>query len=231
MSFVGELFGQLERSTAGSEETVRAVLTRCGAQEDNPAFFVGDETVTPRILAEQFTQLRVGITEPIRAKKAMSEFAQAALVGQFELPQGGEFVFGWYNANAEFESAGARLAALKGCIKSGGTAVFRALCWLIEPSPDTAAFCARRFGALKPLDEIIRLARAQGFGVEDFYIAPKTDWTDGLYSPLLKRASEFEDERYEYGEIDAGLREIKREADMFALHCEEYSFVYYIMKG
>lgn len=232
MSFVDELFSQMERSTAGSKETVNAVLSRCSEAIGDFAFFVGDELVTPRAIAKCFDSLFVGITEQLRAQKALAEFSQAKLVGQFELPKkSGGYDFGWYNTAAEFESAAARLAAMRECISAGGTAVFRALCWLIEPSPDTAAFCKRRFGAIKPLDEVIREAREQGFKVEDFYIAPKTDWTDGFYKPLLERANDFESQRNEYGEVDAGLREIKREADMFALHCEEYSYVYYILKG
>ena len=31
--------------------------------------------------------------------------------------------------------------------------------------------------------------------------------------------------------ISAGMDELKKEADMFELHCEEYSYVYYILKG
>lgn len=229
MSFVGELFGSLERSSAGSVNTVLEVLKRCESIGDN-AFFVGDELATPREIAKHCADIFVGITEPQRAEQARHEFAKTALVGQFELPKD-KCAFGWYNTNSEFERTADRLVALRESVSRGGAAVFRALCWLIEPSPDTKSYCAHRFGQMRALDEVLREAREQGFSISDFYIAPKSDWTDGLYRPLLERADKFGEERYASGEIDAGLREIKREADMFELHCEEYSFVYYILKG
>lgn len=233
MSFISRLLSAMERSSAGSEATAKTVFSLCGKVDSGcTAIYVGDECVTPRVLSQQLSDLRVGITDEARLERAAREFPQAQLVQPFELPQAqGGYGFAWYSANVEFESARARLAQLKSCMKSGGTAVFRALCWLIDPSPDTAAYCAHRFGAMKHLDEVLLDAKEQGFKVSDFYIAPKTDWTQGLYRPLLARAQEFEGQRGDYAEVDAGLREIKREADMFELHCEEYSFVYYIMKG
>lgn len=233
MSFISRILSAMERSSAGSEATAKTVFSLCGEVERGcTALYVGDECVTPRVLSQRLDRLRVGITDEARLAQAQREFPQAALVQPFELPQTqGGYDFVWCSANVEFESARARLAQLKGSVKSGGTAVFRALCWLIDPSPDTAAFCAHRFGRMKHLDEVLLEAKEQGFKVNDFYIAPKSDWTQGLYRPLLARAQEYEVQREDYAEVDAGLREIKREADMFELHCEEYSFVYYIMKG
>ena len=42
----------------------------------------------------------------------------------------------------------------------------------------------RRFGKPEALDAVLRNAKEQGFKIRDFYIAPKTDWTHGLYEPL-----------------------------------------------
>ena len=234
MSFISRILSGMERSSAGSEETARAVLAMCGGDipRDGSVLFVGDECVTARVIAQKLPQVCVGMTDEARLERAVKEFPRAMRVQPFELPHvDGGYDFVWYAANVEFEPARARLSQLREAVKRGGTAVFRALCWLIDPSPDTAAYCAHRFGKLEHLDEVLREAKEQGFTVCDFYIAPKSDWTNGFYRPLLTRAEQYEGQREEYAEIDAGLREIKREADMFELHCEEYSYVYYILKG
>ena len=69
--------------------------------------------------------------------------------------------------------------------------VYRNVSWLTEPSPDTKVFCQRRFGQILPLDRVLVLAKEQGWKVQDFYIAPKSDWHAGYYTPLLAAAEKY----------------------------------------
>lgn len=230
MSFISNLILEMERSSAGSDETARRVMQLCGTVKCERALFVGDETATPRIIAEK-TGVRPlsAYYEQHRADSAAALGFETCTVGAFELPEtegGWEFV--WLNCGTEPDGVPMRLERLYGSLRKGAVAVYRTLCWLIDPSPDTRAYVERRFGKPTPLDAVLRFAKEQRFKIRDFYIAPKTDWTNGFYRPLSELVSRFEGASD--NETAAGIGEINKEIYMFDLHSEEYSFVYYILE-
>lgn len=233
MNFIGTLLESMERGSAGSEETARRVLSLCGKLSPEKALFVGDDCFTPKLIQEQTgAEVDAAFSDARHAEKAAALGLNSRVVQLFELPvtEGG-YGLVWYNGTVEFDGVAERLEQLKRCVGKGQTAVYRTLCWLIDPSPDTAAYCRRRFGIIEPLDRVILDAKSAGFRLCDFYIAPKTDWTENYYKPLNRAAAEYQGLYSEDGEIAAGMSELKKETDMFELHCEEYSYVYYIMKG
>lgn len=230
MSFIGNLILEMERSTAGSEETSRRVMELCGAVRCERALFVGDETATPRIIAEKTgAKPLAAFYEKHRADSAAAMGFETRTAGAFELPEiEGGWEFAWLNGCAEPDGVPLRLERLYNGLCKGAVAVYRTLCWLIDPSPDTRSYVERRFGRPVPLDAALRFAKEQRFKVRDFYIAPKTDWTDGFYKPLSELVSRYEGASDD--EAAAGIGEINKEMYMFDLHSEEYSFVYYILE-
>lgn len=224
MNLRGVLFGGMERSSAGSSATSQKVISMLSGGKS--AVYFGDECVTPRLLQEAGYKVTALITDEGRAESFGAEFAKS-----FELPENSaEYDVIWYNGIAELEEVSLKLAQLKERCKKGGRIVFRALCWLIDPSPDTKSYCAKRFGIIEPLDRVLLYAKQAGFSVEDFYISPRSDWTENFYKPLLNAAQEYADLN-DRDELLSGMGELKKEVDMFELHCEEYSYVYYILKG
>lgn len=218
---------QLERSTAGSEDTARRVMQMCGKISAENALFCGDDLFTPRLIGE-FTGARVtaAFHEDFRVEFASNAGLDARSAGIYEIPErDGGWDFIWYNGGAEPDGVSRRLEQLRGGLKNG-IAVYRALCWLIEPSPDTKCYVERRFGRPEPLDSVLCEAKETGFEVRDFYIAPKSDWTTGYYKPLSKLVQQYEGSDEEV----SGIGEINKEVYMFDLHSEEYSYVYYILR-
>ena len=230
MSFLNSLLQQMERSTAGSEETARTVMRMCGDLELQNALFLGDDIFTPQLIQQQ-TGANVLATfhEDFRAEKLRELGFDTRVVGAYELVEregGWELV--WYNGSTEPDGVQRRLEQLRGILKNGGVAVYRTLCWLIDPSPDTKGYVERRFGRPVPLDSVLLSAREQGFKIKDFYIAPKTDWVSGFYKPLDELLKQYEGTQD--GDAAAGIGEVNKETYMFELHSEEYSFVYYILE-
>lgn len=230
MSFIGNLIREMDRSTAGSVETAQKVTELCGEIKCANALFVGDESITPRIIAEKTgVKPLAAFYEQHRADDAAKLGFETCTVGAFELPEkegGWEFV--WLNCGAEPDGVPLRLERLYGSLKKDAVAVYRTLCWLIDPSPDTRSYVEHRFGRPVPLDAVLRFAREQRFKIRDFYIAPKTDWTNGLYRPLSELVKKYEGAAD--NETAAGIGEINKEMYMFDLHSEEYSYVYYILE-
>lgn len=230
MSLISNLIQEMERSTAGSEETARRVMELCGTVKCSDALFVGDECVTPRIIAEKTgVKPLAAFYERHRADSAARLGFETRVVGAFELPEkegGWEFV--WLNSGAEPDGVQLRLERLHGSLKRGGVVVYRTLCWLIDPSPDTKGYVEHRFGRPVPLDAVLRFAKEQRFKIRDFYIAPKTDWTNGFYRPMSGLIGKYENA--EDNEERAGVGELNRDIYMFDLHSEEYSYVYYILE-
>ena len=230
MSFISNLIREMERSTAGSEDTSRRVMELCGTVRCENALFVGDESDTPRIINEK-TGVKpfAAFYEQHRADSAAALGFETRVVGAFELPEkegGWEFV--WMNCGAEPDGVPLRLERLYGSLKKGAVAVYRTLCWLIDPSPDTRCYVECRFGRPVPLDAVLRFAREQRFKIRDFYIAPKTDWTNGFYRPMSDLVKKYEGAAD--NETAAGISETNKEMYMFDLHSEEYSYVYYILE-
>ena len=229
MSFLNSLLEQMERSTAGSEDTARTVLRMCGELRAKNALFLGDDIFTPQLIREQTgAEVLATFYEDFRAERAKTRGLSTRVVGAYELlPCEGGWDFVWYNGGTEPDGVPRRLEQLRGVLKKGGIVVYRTLCWLIDPSPDTKGYVERRFGRPVPLDSVLREAREQGFKIKDFYIAPKSDWVGGYYKPLgeLLKALEGTADN----EAAAGLGEVNKENYMFELHSEEYSYVYYIL--
>lgn len=227
--FFNAIIEQMDRSTAGSEDTARRVLQMC---KDKPrkALFFGDDVVTPRLISEE-TGARVLATfgEQNRTEAALALGMSAKMVGAYEIvPEENGWDMIWYNSLCEPDGIPRRLEQLREHLAEGGVAVYRTLCWLIDPSPDTRSYVTHRFGRPVPLDEVLREAKEQGFSTEDFYIAPKSDWRQNFYEPMTELVRKLEG--IADGETAAGIGEINKEIYMFELHSEEYSFVYYILK-
>ena len=206
------------------------VMELCGAVKCESALFVGDESDTPRIIAEKTgVKPLAAFYEQHRADNAARLGFETRRVGAFELPENeGGWEFVWLNGGAEPDGVPLRLERLYGSLKKGAVAVYRTLCWLIDPSPDTRSYVKHRFGNLVPLDAVLRYAKEQRFKIRDFYIAPKTDWTDGLYRQMRELVKNYEETAD--GETQSGIGEINKEMYMFELHSEEYSYVYYILE-
>ncbi|MCH5208602.1 MAG: hypothetical protein J1F04_06930 [Oscillospiraceae bacterium] len=235
MSFISNLISELERSTAGSAQTAKEVMRLCGNVTAKRALFVGDDFDTPKIIAEATgAEVLAGYAEQNRAERALNMKINAKQVMTYELPHGsqqdGGWEFLWYNGLSEPDGVSNRLEEIKSILTSGGVAVFRTLCYLIEPSLDTRSYVERRFGRPEELDRVLREAKENGLKIRDFYIAPKTDWTRGLYEPLREAMHKLEAAREDDDEV-SGIAELNKEMDMFELHSEEYSFVYYILQS
>lgn len=229
------VFEQMERSTAGSEETARRVMAMRGADAVKNALFFGDDVFTPQLIAKETgASVLASFYEDHRAAKAAELGLDARTVGAYELAatEGGWDLI-WYNGLTEPDGVSTRLEQLRDCLASGGTAVFRTLCWLIEPSLDTKSYVEHRFGRPVPLDEVLREAKEQRFEIKDFYIAPKSDWRRNFYEPMSELVNGIKDDREKADDSDVefGIGEINKEMYMFELHSEEYSFVYYVLKA
>lgn len=228
--FLNAIIGQMDRSTAGSEDTARKVLQMCGGKKPQNVLFFGDDIFTPQLIAKG-TGAKVLATfgDERRVNEAAKAGLDARQVGAYEMmTTDGGWEMVWYNGLSEPDGVTRRLEQLHNGLAAGGSAVYRTLCWLIDPSPDTKSYVERRFGRPVHLDEVLRKAKEQGFATEDFYIAPKSDWKQNFYDPMSELVRRLEGAGDD--ETAAGIGEINKEIHMFDLHSEEYSFVYYILK-
>ena len=203
----------------------------CG-KSSGKALFVGDETATPLLLRDNGYSVTAAFTDGFRAEQGSAAGLDSLCVQLFELP-GEEHSYDliWYNGIVEFDGCLQRLEQIRQKLRVGGLLVYRAVSWLTDPSPDTRVFCQRRFGQILPLDKVLVLAKEQGFKVQDFYIAPKSDWQAGYYVPLTAAAEKYAGIHKEDSTVSLGMSELRKESGIFEMHCEEYSCVYYILKG
>lgn len=231
MTFISVLLNDLERSSPGSADTARQVLGMLGGVKPQTALFVGDDISTPKMISEKFgCELAAAFTDEHRAEQGAAAGLNSSVVQLFELPGSGYDLI-WYNGIVEFDGCAQRLEELRDKLAKGGTLVYRAVSWLTEPSPDTKLFCQKRFGRILPLDKVLVLAKENGWRVQDFYIAPKSDWHAGYYDPLTKAAEKYAGIHKDDSTVSLGMSELKKETGIFEAHCEEYSCVYYILKG
>lgn len=231
MNLISVLLRQLDRSSPGSTETAKQVLGMLSGIPAGSVLFIGDEVSTPAMISEHFKcRPCAAFSDEFRAEQGRNAGLDSVAVQQFELP-GGNYDLIWYNGTVEFDGIEQRLDYLREKLKKGGTLVYRAVSWLTEPSPDTRLFCQRRFGQILALDKELVLAKEYGWKIQDFYIAPKSDWTTGYYSQLITAAEQYAGVHKEDSSVSLGMSELRKEAGIFDAHCEEYSYVYYILKG
>lgn len=234
MGFVNDLIERMDRSTAGSEDTARRVLAMSGIKSADKVLFFGDDLTTVRLIAETGADVTATFAEKSRAEAAEKAGFKVEADWEHGVPEAdGGWDALWFNGLTEPDGVAGRLERIRDKLKSKGAAVYRTFCWLIDPSLDTKSFVERRFGRPVQIDAVLREAKALGFTVEDFYIAPKSDWRQGFYEPMkalvqeLEGSGELSDPN---GEAQSGAGELRREMDMFELHSEEYSFVYYVLR-
>lgn len=235
MSFVNDLIERMDRSTAGSEETARRVLEMSGIKKSDRVLFFGDDLCTPRLIAEAGADVVATFGEKFRAEAAEKAGFTVGTDWEHGVPEAeGGWDALWFNGLTEPDGISQRLDRIRDKLKSGGSSVYRTLCWLIDPSLDTKSFVERRFGRPVQMDAVLREAKALGFAIEDFYIAPKSDWRQSFYEPMRALVEELEGSgelsNLGGGEAQSVAGELKREMDMFELHSEEYSFVYYVLR-
>lgn len=233
MSFISSLLAEMERSTAGSEATARAVMELCKKPNGGKALFFGDDYFTPKLIADTTkAEVTAAFYEDFRTEKARQLGLSAQTVGAYEVMQtDGGWDFVWFNGSTEPDGVDRRLEQLKLSAKRGGVVVYRTLCWIIEPSPDTKSYVQHRFGYPERLDSVIPKAKEQGFKVMDFVISPKTDWTKEYYTPLDELVKKLEGDSEADADVRSGIGELNKDMYMFNLHSEEYSFVYYILES
>ena len=71
MSSIGNLINNLDRPTAGSEETAARVLSLCGNVSPKNALFIGDEYFTPTLVKKQTgAEVSACFFEQFRADRA-----------------------------------------------------------------------------------------------------------------------------------------------------------------
>lgn len=231
MNLISVLLQQLDRSSPGSVETAKQVMGMIDGAAPVSALFFGDDVKTPKLITEQFgCSVCAAFTDELRAEQGKAAGLDSCVVQQFELP-GGSYDLIWYNGIVEFDGVPQRLELLHDKLEKGGTLVYRNVSWLTEPSPDTKVFCQRRFGQILPLDKVLVLAKERGWKILDFYIAPKSDWNAGYYTPLILAAEKYAGVHKDDSSVSLGMSELRKEAGIFEAHCEEYSCVYYILKG
>lgn len=230
-NFLSAIVEQMDRSTAGSEDTARRVMQMCKCKPRNALFF-GDDVLTPSLIAKTTgAKLLATFGERFRAERAAALGLDARTVGAYEVTKtDGGWDLIWYNGLTEPDGVPRRLEQIRGALSEGGTAVFRTLCWLIDPSLDTKSYIERRFGRPEPLDEVLRQAKERRFSIEDFYIAPKSDWRRSFYEPMSELVRKPEGAVSD-DDAASGIGEINKEIYMFDLHSAEYSFVYYVLKA
>lgn len=222
----------MDRSTAGSEDTARRVLKMSGIKKSDRVLFFGDDLTTPRLISEAGADVVATFAEKSRAEAAGNAGFKVVADWEHGTPEteGGWDAL-WFNGLTETDGIAARLERIRDKLRGGGVAVYRTLCWLIDPSLDTKGFVERRFGRPVQMDAVLREAKALGFTIEDFYIAPKSDWRQSFYEPMTALVRELEGAGELRGdEAQSVAGELRREMDMFELHSEEYSFVYYVLR-
>lgn len=230
MNLLDTFFEQISRYSPGSEDTSAKVVSLCG--KGNTALYIGSDIKTAVKIKEAGYSVRSGVSEKGYAEKLKTVGIEPLDISFFELP---DYAFEadlfWYDGRVELNRIQQRLEYLRSHCKKGNTVVLRTLSWLIEPSPDTKKYCKARFGEVLPLDEVLRLAKDTGFKIVDFYISPKSDWTTNYYTPLLKLSEEYIASNGDEESVLIGISKLKKEIEVFEMHCEEYSYVYYILKG
>lgn len=233
MNLISVLLRQSDHSSPGSRATAEKVFSMLTGIKPEKALFIGDDFYTPELLAKNYGScLTAAFTEAFRVERGIAAGLNAVELCQCFMPESdNDCDLIWYNGFSEPESCVQRLEQLRSRLRKGGVLVYRAVCWLTEPSLDTKKFCQQRFGEMLPLDKILVLAKEHGWRVQDFYIAPKADWYAGYYSLLTEAAEKYAELHQEDSGVYAGINELHSEAAIFDAHCEEYSCVYYILKG
>lgn len=194
------------------------------------ALFVGDDCFTPSLIAQTGCELTAAFTDEARVEEAVGLGLNGQAVQLLELPQtDGGYDLVWYNGTVEFDGVVPRLETLKSRTKKGSTVVFRTLCWLIEPMPDTQRYYEQRFGIIEQMYAVVPKIKELGFKIRDFYIAPKSDWREHFYKPLSRAAQEYSGTHPDSSDVTAGIAELDKEIDMFERHGEEFSYVYFII--
>ena len=202
MTFISVLLRDLERSSPGSAGTAKQVLSMLGGIAPKSALFVGDEITTPQLISGQFgCRLTSAFTDEFRAEQCRAVGLDASVVQLFELPG---------------SDGGYDLVWYNGIVEFDG--------------------CAQRLEQLRAKlakggTLVLVLAKEHGWRVQDFYIAPKSDWHAGYYTPLIAAAEKYAGIHKDDSSVSLGMSELRKECGIFDAHCEEYSCVYYILKG
>ncbi|MGN1120208.1 MAG: hypothetical protein ACI4Q4_07605, partial [Oscillospiraceae bacterium] len=81
MNFISNLLETMERTSAGSEDTARRVLSLCGGIAPKTALFVGDDCFTPLLIRQQTgAALTCAFTDAAHSEKARAHGLDSRVV-------------------------------------------------------------------------------------------------------------------------------------------------------
>lgn len=233
------LHSDLPREGVGSDATTRHLLDLARPLPATPqALDVGcGPGRASLVLAEAGARVTaVDTHEPflrrlraVAAERGLADRIATERHSMAELPYpGGSFDLVWSEGAAYLMGVDAALASWRRLLRPGGVLVVTDVGWTVpEPAPETRAFWAEGYPAMRTPAATAEAARAAGYAVVATYLLPESDWWDEYYTPLAARIDGWPDPD---PATTAVLAEQRAEIELRRDHPGDYGYTGFVLR-
>lgn len=138
----------------------------------------------------------------------------------------GEFDMVFCESSIEIIGFEKGLSEWKRLLKPGGYMVVSDVSWLKKPSKESQKFWKNTYDEVASIEEKISKIRELGYEFVDYVIVPKEDWIE-FHKKLEKNLNSLKGDK----SAEKFITQLKNEMKIYERNSDDYTYVFYIMKG
>ena len=241
MKYFFELFEELPRQGPGCQEATLRALTLLKDLPEHPKVLdigcgCGMQT---QILARQLhTRIIAVDNHPPVLERLNRVAAQEKLdietreLSMIDMPFEREsFDLLWSEGSIFIIGLARGLKDFREYLKTGAYLAFTEMCWFVDKPPAEAkAYFDQHYPDIRPVDEVRRLAIANGYQVIESFNLPDSAWWDDYYTPMLERLPTLRRKNAGIAEAEAVYSSCEEEAAMFKRHSGSYGYTFFVLQ-
>ena len=239
-----ELHEGLDRLGPGDSRSTLRALRLCTELAPKPNILdigcgTGAQTLTlakntdGRITATDLvSSLLSTVTERVAASGLQSRVT-TRVADMSSLPfADGEFDLLWSEGAIYIIGFDTGLAEWRRFLEPGGYLVVSEAAWF-RPNPpvELADFWAENYPGMRSLEANAAAAKTMGWEVVGTFRLPETGWTEGYYTPLCERLTEFRRRFADDEEALAVAAMTEREMELFEKYSDYYGYAFYVLRS
>ncbi|MFH1874778.1 MAG: class I SAM-dependent methyltransferase [Pseudomonadota bacterium] len=243
MDFFFKIYGDLPKQGPGSKEsTLKALNSIPEHREIKKILDAGCGTGRHTILLAQNTFAKITALDfyDQQIKTLTNNIKKAGLLDRVEIVKGDmadlsfsneKFDLIWSESsiyNIGFENG---LRYWKDYIRDNGYLVVSEAIWLTDnPSKEIKNWWNEQYPEIQTAHQKIKIIKQCSYELITHFVQPKSDWWEGYYDLLEKRAAEYEKLKLNPEEQEV-ISMAKTEIDMFKRYSDQYGYAFFVMRN
>lgn len=123
------------------------------------------------------------------------------------------------------------LSKIRPLLKPGASVAVSEAVWLKPDPPREVAEFWNEYPEIDTVENKLKVISELGYDLTDFFILPRSAWTEHYYNPLEEKIAKYQIEWRGNSEAETVLEAAQREISVFKQFSEYYGYAFFVMQG